>query len=397
MKVLLINQFCGHGSTGRICTDIYDLLVSQGHECCIAYGRYDAPKDYHTYKIGGTSNVLEHVFETRFLDNHGFSSRKATKKFIQFIEDYNPDVIHIHNLHGYYVNIEILLGYLRDNNKKIIWTFHDCWNFSPRTAYIDYDDEGKLPQKQTRAESRGQYPEVFIPIRDNYKRKEKSFYGFQNLQIVTPSDWLSDMVRSSFLSSYSTKTIYNGIDLEQFCPASIVDVNKVKEKYRLKNKKIILGVASAWDWRKGLVYMNEISKNLDMNEYQVVVIGELKKGNIISKNILHINRTSSIHELKVWYSLASWFINPTLFDTFPTTNLESLACGTPVITFETGGSPESLNDNVGIVLKEKTSNKILELIKSDIDFSSEACVTRSKDFEKVNQFSKYLEMYKNEK
>ena len=171
MKVLQINQYCGFGSTGKIVLDIADLVIANGDECRIAYGRYEAPESYETYKIGGKFNNYEHVLETRLLDNHGFASRYATRKLVKYIKTYNPDVIHLHCLHGYYLNIKILFDYLKVSGKKIVWTFHDCWAFSDHAAYIDYDENGNLP-KQYAKEDLTEYPTAKFSPFHNYKRKK---------------------------------------------------------------------------------------------------------------------------------------------------------------------------------------------------------------------------------
>ncbi|WP_284185573.1 glycosyltransferase [Latilactobacillus sakei] len=395
MKVLIINQFCGHGSTGRISTDLYDLIEKDGGECCIAYGRYSAPKGYKTYKLGGKFNSVEHALETRFFDNHGFASRFATKKFINFIKNFKPDVIHIHNLHGYYINVNILMNFLKKIDVKIVWTLHDCWPFSPRTAYIDYLENDKLPTYQDAKESKNKYPEVFFPMWNNYKRKKNAFLGFSDLTIVTPSEWLTEMTTRSFLGVYKCMTIHNGIDLKQFTPQK--RNLALLEEYKLINKKIILAVASAWDDRKGLKFVNLVAKYFkNDDEYKVVVIGELKKGNIVDNNAIHIDRTDSIQSLAEWYSLAYCLLNPTLFDTFPTTNLESLACGTPVITFNTGGSPEAVDQYTGIVVNNEGITELVKAVDEVQHLSKNLCTERAKLFNKDEKFKEYLNLYKGE-
>ena len=391
MKILLINQFCGHGSTGRICTDLYNIAKKNGDDCYIAYGRYRYPADINTYKIGTNWNVYRHVFESRFLDNDGFSSKYSTKKFIKFIENYNPDVIHIHNLHGYYINSRIRMEFLKKNNKKIIWTFHDCWPFSPRSAYIDFGEDGKLPTVQSIKESNKQYPRALFSLHDNYSRKKKIFTGLENLTIVTPSIWLRNMVENSFFKEYKCLTIHNGIDLESFKPREMP--LEIVTKYNISDKKIILAVANVWDERKGLKFLNELSNKLN-ETYKLVVIGKLVNGSEkISNRIIHIERTDSIEILSYWYSKADYFVNPTLYDNFPTTNLEALACGTPVITFNTGGSGESIDTLSGEVLSDKSSESLFKAITSGKSFKKEDCIRRSKLFEKEKQFQEYINLY----
>lgn len=390
MKVLQINQYCGFGSTGKIVLDIADLVIANGDECRIAYGRYEAPESYETYKIGGKFNNYEHVLETRLLDNHGFASRYATRKLVKYIKTYNPDVIHLHCLHGYYLNIKILFDYLKVSGKKIIWTFHDCWAFSDHAAYIDYDENGNLP-KQYAKEDLTEYPTAKFSPFHNYKRKKEIFSNVPNLTIVTPSKWLKEMTEQSFFSQYPVEVIHNGIDLTKFYP----DKNdKLLVNYGISSKKkIVLGVASVWDKRKGFIYMNQLAESLPIDDYQVVVIGKLAGDYEISDKLVHIAQTEDVNEMRQWYSNAAVFVNPTLFDNFPTTNLESLACGTPVVTFDTGGSPEALNFSVGYVVKEKNTFDILEGISHVKLISKSEVINWSKNFEKNKKYNEYLYLY----
>ncbi|MGL9748626.1 glycosyltransferase [Enterococcus sp. DIV0170] len=390
MKVLIINQYCGFGSTGRIVQDLHDMLIENGHECCIAYGRNKVDSsDYNTYKIGGFLNNYVHVLETRLFDNHGFSSRIATKKFIKFIEDYNPDIIHIHNLHGYYVNIKILMEYLKTRETKIVWTFHDCWNFSRHSGYIDYQ-EGILPTEIISKDELREYPRSLFSPMDNYVRKKKIFSGFNNLVIVTPSFWLANMVKDTFFSEYPINVIHNGIDMEKFFPE--IDT-EILRKYGIADKEIILGVASVWDRRKGLKYLNKLDDLIDHTNKKIVVIGKIEERMKLSDDILHISQTDSIKEIRNWYSNAKVFINPTLYDNFPTTNIESFACGTPVITFDTGGSPESIINDAGKVVKKKDALSINEAIQDVNKLTEETIIFYRNKFDKNSKNIEYLKIY----
>lgn len=387
MKVLIINQYCGFGSTGKIVKDIHDMLLENNHECCIAYGRYHENLDsYTTYEIGNTFNIYEHLVETRLFDNHGFASRNATKKFIHFIEQYKPDIINIHNLHGYYINIKVLVNYLVDRNYPIVWTFHDCWNFSPHGGYIDYQEKGILPTKIKNKEELKEYPKAYLSIINNYQRKKKIFTKLNFLTIVSPSYWLSDMIKDSFFSKYPVETIHNGIDLTIFYPETLLP-NSI-------NKKIILGVASVWDQRKGLSFFNELAKNIDFNEYEIVIIGKLEEKINIHHRIRYIEQTKDVNELRKWYSQASVFVNPTLYDNFPTTNLEALACGTPVVTFNTGGSPESLNEKTGVIVYEQTVSKLFRGIKKAELLNSIDCREHAENFRKQDRYNEYLNLFR---
>jgi len=398
MKVLQINSVCGIGSTGRIATDIHNILIEQGHESYIAYGR-GLPKNCDdAIRIGTKIDNYTHVAKTRLLDKHGFGSKRATKEFVKEIKKIDPDIIHLHNIHGYYINIEILFNYLKEANKPVIWTLHDCWSFTGHCSHFDYIGCKKwktgcfdCPQKQ-------EYPKsVLIDNSEwNYNKKKEIFMGVDNMMLVTPSNWLSNLVGKSFLKDYRIEVINNGIELSFFKPTD----NEFRKKYELDDKFIILGVASIWTQSKGINYFLELSTNLKEDEVIVLVGLSNKQLKEIPENIIGISRTNNVEELADIYSSADIFVNPTLEDNFPTVNLEALACGTPVITFETGGSPESINNKTGMVVKERSSVKLYENI-SNIRVSEKhsyikECVDRAiKKYDRKLKYEEYISLYNN--
>ncbi|EGT0681630.1 glycosyltransferase [Clostridium perfringens] len=394
MKILQINSVCGAGSTGRIATDLYKVLEEHGHECVIAYGRGTAPQGIKTIKIGTDFDNYMHVAKTRIFDKHGFGSTKATKEFIQKVKEYDPDVIHLHNIHGYYINIEILFNYLKKADKKVIWTLHDCWAFTGHCAYFDYVGCDKWKSECKKCPQKKEYPKsnLFDNSTKNLKKKKDIFKGIKDLTIVTPSEWLAKLVGMSFLSEYKIKVINNGIDLSVFKPIE----SDFREKYNLQDKILILGVASMWDRRKGLDYLVDLSKILD-DSYRLIIVGVNKKQKkTLAKNILTITRTDNINELVEIYSAADIFINSTLEDNFPTTNLEAIACGTPVITFNTGGSIECINKYTGKIVNSNSVDelavKIKSLINDKIDLV-ECKKQAEKFYDKNFKFKEYLELF----
>ena len=390
MKVLQINVVCGYGSTGRIVVDLAKTIEKEGHECVVAYGRYEAPKDIKTIKIGSKKDIYAHVLKTRILDKHGFGSVNATKKLIKQIEEYNPDIIHLHNIHGYYLNIEILFNYLKRINKPIVWTLHDCWAFTGHCAHFDYIQCNKWTYGCEKCIQKKEYPASHFLDKSkmNYRKKKEIFTGLEKLIIVTPSNWLAQLVSKSFLKEYPIKVINNGIDLNVFRPIK----GNFRQKYNLENKKILLGVANIWEERKGIKYFFDLAKELD-EDYKIVLVGKVIDKKVPS-NILHIDRTNNINELVEIYSEADIFINTTLEDNFPTVNLEALACGIPVITFDSGGSKEIIDDSCGICLNKDKIFSLVSIINSQKNVFQN-CRKRAKLFNKEEKYKEYYTLYTN--
>lgn len=396
MKVLQINSVCGVGSTGRIATDLYKVLEEQGHECVIAYGRGTAPEGVKTIKIGSNFDNYMHVAKTRIFDKHGFGSIKVTKEFIKKVNEYNPDVIHLHNIHGYYINIEILFEYLKRANKKVVWTLHDCWAFTGHCAYFDYVNCSKWKDECKECPQKKEYPNSLLIDNSkwNFQKKKEVFSGVEDLTIVTPSKWLAGLVRKSYLSQYKIEVINNGIDLDIFKPTE----SKFREIYKLKDKFIVLGVASVWDRRKGLSYLVELSEKLD-DSYKVIVVGvtEKQKDNL-PKNMIGITKTNNIKELVEIYSAADVFVNPTLEDNFPTTNLEAVACGTPIITFNTGGSVETIDRNTGYIIEKGDIETLYGIItkinlKEKIKYNKNYALKMRDLYNKNVLYNNYINLY----
>jgi len=359
MRVLQINSVYGVGSTGRIVKNLHEVIIKMGYEGYIAYGRGTLLRNSNTIRIGDNFDIYKHFVITRLFDRHGFGSKGATREFINKIEEIDPDIIHLHNIHGYYINIEILFNYLKEINRPIVWTLHDCWAFTGHCAYFDFIGCDKWKIGCERCPQKSRYPKSILldSSKYNYQRKKELFTGIKNMTIVTPSKWLANLVKESFLKEYDVRVIYNGIDLKIFSPK---DDKSFKKKYGIENKFIILGVANIWDYRKGLRYFFDLSQMIDNNSVIVLVGLNKKQLKNLPSNIIGIEKTNNIEELAEIYSSADVFVNPTLEDNFPTTNLEALACGVPVITFNTGGSPESVDDHTGMVIEKGNMKQLID-------------------------------------
>ena len=391
MRILQINTTVNSGSTGRIAEDIGKTLISAGHESHIAFGRGNQKSVSKLIRIGNKLDFYVHVIRSLFTDRHGFGSTRATKRLLKEIDIIKPDAIGLHNIHGYYLNVDILFKFIKDKNIPILWTFHDCWPFTGHCSYNTDCDNCKNCQRK--------YPtSVFLnQSSKNYRDKKSIFNQVKKLQIITPSIWLKDLVKQSFLK-YSMQCVNNGIDLNQFQHSE--NYKKLKEKLKLKNKKIILGVASTWDKRKGLSDFIQLASLLDIN-YKIILIGLTSKQiQNLPENIMGVQRTESISELANYYSMAAVYINPTHKDNFPTTNIEALACGTPVITYDTGGSPEAIDANTGVVIEKGdikgVCNAIQKLSLQSQEHYKKVCRTRAEQlFNKEDRYQEYLELYKN--
>jgi putative colanic acid biosynthesis glycosyltransferase len=394
VKVLQINSVCGVGSTGRIATDLYKILEEQGHECVIAYGRGNAPKEIKTIKIGTDIDNYIHVAKTRFTDKHGFGSIKATKEFISKVKQYDPDIIHLHNIHGYYINIEILFEYLKDANKPVVWTLHDCWTFTGHCAHFDYVGCDNWKEGCSSCPQKKEYPASVLinSSKWNYQKKKELFTTVKNMTIVTPSEWLKRFVEKSFLGDYDIKVINNGIDVERFKPTE----SDFRKKYNLQDKFIILGVSNVWIQRKGYEYFIKLSKNIQSEEVIVLVGVTEKQKRSLPNNIIGITKTNSIEELAEIYSAADVFVNLTLEEVMGLVNVEALACGTPVITFKTGGSVECVDQKCGIIVKKGDIQELITAIKilKVVNFSLEDCIKRSKLYNKNDRYNGYIKLYK---
>lgn len=358
----MINVVCGIRSTGRICTDLALALENQGHEVKIAYGREEVPERFQHYamRIGTELDVKLHVVRARLQDGCGWGSKKATKKFIEWVKQYDPDIIHIHNLHGYFINIEVLFNYLKSCGKRIIWTLHDCWAFTGHAAYCEAAKCCRWKAGCYDCPNIKEYPaSLFDRSKENWEKKRRLIQNIPNLIIVTPSQWLSNLVKKSFLSEYPVTVIHNGVDTSVFKPT---EGNALK-KMKLSGKKVVLGVAALWEKRKGLQDFIKLSEMLP-EEYQIVLVGLSKEQmKEIPSQIMGIERTNSVNELVELYSSADVYVNPTYEDNYPTTNIEAIACGTPVLTYDTGGSGESA-EIYGSVLKKGHVAELAQAILS---------------------------------
>lgn len=394
MKVLMINSVCGIRSTGRICTDLAQALEAQGHTVRIAYGRETVPERFSRYavRIGSDCGVKLHALKARAFDASGFGSRFATLRFLDWVRKYDPDVIHLHNIHGYYLHVGLLFDYLRTCGKRILWTLHDCWAFTGHAAYCELEDCEKWKTGCSHCPKDWDYPKSFTDhARRNYARKKALFTGIPNLELVTPSQWLADLCAESFLKEYPVTVIHNGINTNIFRPS---DGTALRASLGLTGKRVILGVAALWEKRKGLDDFVTLSGMLSEQERIVLVGMSERQIQGLPPAILGLPRTNSAQELAALYAMADVYANPTYEDNYPTTNLEAIACGTPVVTYATGGSPESAR-LYGLIVRKGDISAFAAAIPEALLLRDSYDPTISYSFSCKAAVCSYLRLYKN--
>ena len=363
MRVLLINSVCGIRSTGRICTDLAEKYISEGHEVKIAYGRECVPHQYQNLavRIGSDIDVKLHGLESRIFDDHGLASREATKRFLVWADDYNPDLLWLHNIHGYYINYELLFVWIKKRpDMEVKWTLHDCWAFTGHCSHFTFVGCDKWKVNCENCIQKKSYPASFCMDRSehNYEQKKVAFTSVSKMTLITPSRWLANLVSQSFLKEYPIEVVYNTINTDVFKPTT----SNFRDRMNIKDKKIILGVASAWSERKGLkdfIYLSSLITSKDV----IVLVGLTKKQlRSLPSNIISIARTNSSKELAEIYTAADVFVNPTYEDNYPTVNLEAEACGTRVISYDTGGCKETLKRPDSRIVRVGDIERVFQII-----------------------------------
>lgn len=389
-KLLQLNVTANWGSTGKIAEDIGNLAIKNGFQSWIAYGRETAVSNSELIKVGDKLDIALHGIQSKFLDRHGLASKKSTKKFIDRIKEIKPDIIHLHNFHGYFINYPILFNFLKNWDGPVVWTLHDCWPFTGHCAYYSYAQCNRWQTGCFKCPQLSSYPSSLYIDRSlqNYTTKKDAFLGLNRLTIVPVSQWLSDQVSLSFLKDYPRKVIYNGIDLETF---------NIKENSKKTNSKKILGVANVWSDRKGLSDFIKLRELLP-SEYKITLVG-LSRAQIksIPNGITGIERTENIHQLVNLYNQADVYVNTSVEETLGMTTIEALACGTPSVVYNATAIPETIDSKTGIVVPPKDISKLSEAIKyicDSIPFTASDCRSRAKTlFDKNKTCQSYIDIY----
>lgn len=397
-KLLQINITANWGSHGKIAEGIGLVAMEHGWSSYIAYGRWFNDSKSELYHIGSMLDERMHGVVSRLFDAHGLASVGATKELIKYIRCISPDIIHLHNIHGYYLNYPILFDFLKKYGKPVVWTLHDCWPYTGHCAHYMYMKCDKWKTECHNCQQKSAYPKSmgFDRSRQNFLKKKEVFSGMKNLTIVPVSKWLEEELKNSFLSEYTCHQIYNGIDTNTFT-VKLHD-EEIRKKFDIPlNNKVVLGVASNW-YRKGLEEFLKLRKTLN-KDFTIVLVGvNDKELRTLPKNVIGIKRTEDVNDLVALYSTANVFFNPSWEDSFPTTNLEALACGTPVLTYNTGGSGEAIDKNTGYCIKkgdiEEAYRLILDICSNGKDRFTAKCRERALiNFNRENRFKDYFKLY----
>ena len=391
MVVVQLNATCSQGSTGKICVSISRLLTEAGIDNYILYS--SGTSDYNLgYRYCTDLQIKSGVVSSRIFGNWGFENKRATRKLINRLERLKPDVIHLHNIHGHACHLALLFDWIKKQRIKVVWTFHDCWAY---TGYCMYYEAAACDSWKTvcrNCPQKGTYS-LFADKSEKLFNIKKDLLKGLDLTIISPSQWLADQIRQSFLSEYPVKVINNGIDLSVFRPVE----SGFKTKHKISGRHMVLGVSMIWEARKGIDAFIKLSESLG-DDYKIVLVGTDEKTDaILPEKIISIHKTQNQSELAALYSSADVFVNPTLEDNFPTVNLEALACGTPVITYRTGGSPEIIDEKCGCVVEKGdivSLKREIERVCETKPYTMQDCIQRAQEFDKNIKFTEYISFYK---
>ena len=397
MKVLMINSVCGFGSTGSICVDIATVLEKQGHECYIAYGQ-GITTYKNSFKIGTVLENHLHNVGSRVTGKQGYFTKSGTHKLIAYIKSINPDVIHLHNLHGNYLNLKILFDYLIRVQKPVVWTLHDCWAFTGKCAH--YTDVqcykwqthcGNCPQVEKYP------PSLFLDQSEAlFSDKKEWFTAIQNMTIIPVSHWLAGEVNKSFLRNYDIKPIYNWVNHEVFKPT----IENIRSKYGIAdNKFIVLGVSAGWSASDNKLKDFIALSKMVADDIQIVLVGKASNEKDIPSSIIHIPYVHGANELAKIYSTAAVYVHLSTEDTFGKVIAEAMSAGTPAIVYNATACPEIVGNNCGYVVEKRNVKQIMEAIQKIKEntkaYYSKKCRTRVvENFDYVTNINETITIYK---
>ena len=396
MRVLLIDVVCKYGSTGKIVYDVYNDVNARGDEAAICYGRGPKIKEKNIYKFGLNFETFLHAFLTRFTGYTGCFSYFSTRRLIRFIKKFKPDVVHIHELHAYFVNVKQLLNYLKKANIKVVHTLHCTFSYTGKCGHHFECEKwkeccGKCPRLKEYVSTM-----FFDHTKKMFLDKKKAFTGFNNMTITCPSNWLANLAKQSFLGQYPIKVIPNGINTSVF---SLKDTTALKEKLTIKNEKVVLAVApNLMSPLKGGNWVLKLAEKMKSEPVKFIMVGVDNIDFEHGENVMVFKRTNNQDELADFYSLADVFVICSERENFPTTCLEAQCCGAPILGFDVGGVKETSafdgNRFVEYGDIDGLENVLKEMLAKKIDKNSLSNHAVSIYSEKAMSNS-YYEIYKN--
>ncbi len=398
-KLLQINVTANWGSTGRIAEQISNLAANQGWETYIAYGRNGNPSNSKLIKTGSKLQVYEHYLEEKLFDNDGLASRCATRKLVREIDKIKPDLIHLHNIHGHWLNYKILFEYLSTLDTPVVWTLHDCWTFTGRCGHYEkfkcykWRDEGcskPCPLKQNSALRR-----ITEKTQYHFELKKELFTSVKNLTLVPVSSWLENQVSQSYLKGQHIQTIHNGVNIQAFSPQE--DPSSTLGKYGLLGKRYVLAVSSVWNEQKGLIdYCKLAPKLKDVATLVLLGLNDELRDKVKEYGILGIPRTENIKELADLYSGAGIVLNLSYGESFGLTTVEGYACGTPSIVYRATASPELITPDTGIVCEPGDINAVADAVRKLLAIDKPVAECRElaeREYDQQKIYSQYVSLY----
>ena len=413
MRIAVINTVFDRGGAARVMGGIVAAACAAGHRCLVAAARGDAAVveamcrgdvaagrgDETTYRIEGRLGVLRNVVEARLRDNDGFLASRATRRLIARLEEWAPDVIHLHNLHGYYIDSRLLFDYIRRSGCRVVWTLHDGWTLTGHCALFSAIGCNGWESGCERCHHIGEYPRCVTKghTARNFALKRLTFSGVERLRIVTPSQWLGGLVKRSYLGDYEMTVIPNGVDLDRFKPRE----NDVKARLGIEGRTMLLGVASKWLSVKGLDDFVALAQLLG-EEYAIVMVGvDERLRQRLPGRIIALPHTESVEELAELYTAADLLLNLSREESFGLVSLEALACGTPVLTYDCTAAPEVLRRHAGecdcgiIVRAAEGVTAVAVAIEAGQwrEITAEQCTLQAAGYSAKALYARYLSLY----
>ena len=395
-RLLIINVALNWGSTGKIVEGIGTLVQKQGWEVVVAHGaRYKNLSSLLSIQVSSKVGEWVHFVESSLFDAQGLGSRCDTKRFLKELDDIKPDLVHIHNIHGCFINYPLLFNYLKEHNIPVVWTLHDCWAMTGHCTHFMLTNCVKwqtgcnhCPQKRT-------FPKTYMLDRSeqNYSLKKSLFTSMPVMHITTVSNWLKGIAEASYLKKYPVTVVPNGIKTDVF----VLEPSTIKEQYGLQGKKLLLAVAIGLDERKGLYDYIKLAEKLP-EQYQLMLVGLTEEEQkALPKRIIGVKRTNGAKELAAYYSAADALLSLSYEETFGLTIAEAMACGTPAIVYDNTAQPELITPETGKVVPTGDVDAVLsaieEVCSKPKDSYSIACRKHSLAYDEKVTYQKYLDIY----